>query len=155
MVKTSRFVTPVLMWTIVIIGVLIIFNYIEDEQIFKQNLFSYLLFAVALIYWLYFFISSLGVHKEAVFSASKISRVVKSGVYGKVRHPIYSSDIILGIGIFFLFPYLKVLISVIWLILVLFIWMKLEENALIQKFGDEYRNYKKEVPMVIPKFFKK
>ena len=99
---------------------------------------------------MYFFINAINIHRKAAFSVASIDKIVKSGVYSKVRHPIYSADIILAIGVFFIFPTLNVLISIIWLAVILIIWMNLEEKALILKFGKEYKEYKKKVPMFFP-----
>ena len=150
-----KFVSPVLMWIIVIIGVFVSFRFFPKIEIFPRNAVTPFLIIPAGIYWLYFFVGALRVHRKAALSAAKIDRIVKEGVYSIVRHPIYSADIVLAWGIFFHWPYLKILLSAIWLTLVLFFWMKLEEKTLAEKFGEEYRNYRKNVPMFIPKFFRK
>ena len=80
--------------------------------------------------------------------------VSPKGIYSEIRHPIYSADILLAIGIFFLFPTLKVLFCVFWVIIVLILWMKLEEKSLSDKFKHKYILYKKKVPMMFPRFFK-
>ncbi|OGI16836.1 MAG: hypothetical protein A3J63_00010 [Candidatus Moranbacteria bacterium RIFCSPHIGHO2_02_FULL_40_12b] len=151
----QKFVSPVLMWIIVIIGVFVSFRFFPQTEIFPRNPITSFLIVPAGIYWLYFFVGALRVHKKAALSAEKIDKVVTSGIYQIVRHPIYSADIILAWGIFFHWPYLKILLSVIWLTLVLIFWMRLEEKALAEKFGEEYSNYKKNVPMFVTKFFKK
>ena len=84
-------------------------------------------------------------------STLKISKLIKDGPYRLIRHPIYSADIVLGFGIFLLFPTLKYLFSFLWLAIILFLWMRLEENSLIKKFGKEYQDYIKNIPMFIPK----
>src|SRR3989344_8634406 len=150
-----RLVNPALMWLIVIIGVYALFSFTPNAMIFPENIFASFLIIPAGIYWLYFFISALWVHRQAAHSAEKISKIVTAGVYKIVRHPIYSADIVLAWGIFFHWPYLKILLSAIWLTLVLIFWMRLEEKALAEKFGEEYSNYKKKVPMFVTKFFKK
>ena len=151
----KKLVSPVLMWLIVIIGIYISFQFLSEAEIFPRNALTSSLMIPAGIYWLYFFVGALRVHRKAAFSAEKIDKIVTEGVYKIVRHPIYSGDIVLAWGIFFYWPYLKVLLSAIWLTLVLFFWMKLEEKALEEKLGSEYRIYKNKVPMVIPKFIKK
>lgn len=78
------------------------------------------------------------------------SKLVKSGIYGYIRHPLYLSVFLFGTGIM-----LKDLHSVqlslgtINLIAV-FLTAKIEENEMIAKFGDEYREYMKETKMFIP-----
>ncbi len=83
--------------------------------------------------------------EEEVFSAN--------GILNKVRHPIYSGTILIVSGFFFFSPNLPTLISVCCIFIYLIIGIKLEERKLIQKFGDEYREYKKRVPMLAPRMF--
>lgn len=149
----KKLVSPVLMWLIVILEVFVAFRFFPKIEIFPRNAIISFLIIPAGIYWLYFFVGALRVHRKAAVSAAKIDRIVKEGVYSIVRHPIYSADIILAWGIFFHWPYFKILLSALWLTLILFFWMKLEEKALAEKFGEEYGNYKKNVPMFVPKFF--
>src|SRR3989338_1473704 len=115
----QKFVSPVLMWLIVIIGIYVSFQLASNIRIFPRNIFTSLLIFPAGIYWLYFFVGALRVHRRAAVSAEKIDKIVTNGVYQIVRHPIYSADIILAWGIFFHWPYLKILLSVIFLTLVL------------------------------------
>ncbi len=79
--------------------------------------------------------------------------MVTSGVYSRVRHPIYFADIVLAWGAFIVFPTWKVPFSVLWLTAVLASWMRLEEAALEKKFGRQYKKYKSRVPMFLPRLF--
>ena len=63
---------------------------------------------------------------------------------------MYMADIVLAWGAFIAWPSWRVLFAVIWLTIVLSYWMKLEEEALIERFGGEYQQYMGKVPMVIP-----
>ena len=107
-----------------------------------------------ILYWIFFISWSFKFHRQAPVSAAKIKKIIKNGPYRFTRHPMYSADIILGIGIFLIFPSIRVLFGLLWLVLVLFSWMKLEEKSLIEKFGLEYKNYMKETNMFIPKLRK-
>ncbi|HBP01221.1 MAG: hypothetical protein UY41_C0012G0020 [Candidatus Moranbacteria bacterium GW2011_GWE1_49_15] len=149
-----RFINPVLMWFLVAIGVFLAFLYVPAMDVFERTFLGSLVFVLTICYWAYFFIGSIIVNRKAALSVDSIDRLVTEGVYGMVRHPIYSADIFLSWGFLLVFPDLKVLVSVIWLTLVLAYWMVLEENALEEKFGREYREYEKNVPMVIPEFKK-
>lgn len=147
----QKLVSPVLMWLIVIIGILVVFWLVPARFVFPQNMFtSFLIFPVA-IYWLYFFIGAVKVHRKAPLSVDKIDKLVMDGVYAKVRHPIYSADIILGWAIFFFYPDVRLLIGAHWLMFVLLFWMRREEKALTEKFGAEYQEYMRRVPKVFPK----
>ncbi|MBI2110291.1 isoprenylcysteine carboxylmethyltransferase family protein [Candidatus Woesearchaeota archaeon] len=146
----KRLINPVIMWSIIIIGIIII-NYIlpANLYLFRINSLRYLLIPAA-IYWIYFFSNAFIVHRQAVKSVAKINKIIDKGVYGIVRHPIYSSDIILGIGIFFFRPTMRMLVIIGWMTIFLLFWMRVEERGLESKFGDEYRRYKKRVNMILP-----
>ncbi len=151
----KKLVSPILMWVIVVIGIIVIFYAIPGENIFTGNAFTAIIVASAIFYWLYFFSLATYANRQAARSADKTSKIIKNGVYGLIRHPIYMADIVLAWGIFIFWPEKKVLASVLWLTLVLLFWMKLEEKVLLEKFGNEYKEYKKSVPMIFPKLFKK
>jgi len=77
--------------------------------------------------------------------------LVTTGLYGFVRHPIY-----LGIFIFLwtlaiMTANLLVLLATLALLAVLYASIDEEEVILIDRFGDEYREYKKRTPRFIPK----
>jgi uncharacterized membrane protein len=75
--------------------------------------------------------------------------LVTTGVYGIVRHPIYTA----GIVIFTFNPYLTVnglTITVLADIYFLF-GMFIEERRFLRIFGDQYREYMKRVPRLMPK----
>ena len=78
------------------------------------------------------------------------SRLVKSGIYGYIRHPLYLSIFLLGTGILLKDPApIQILLGIVNLIAV-YITARIEENEMISKFGEEYRNYMKETKMFIP-----
>ncbi len=78
------------------------------------------------------------------------SVLVKSGIYGYIRHPLYLSVFLLGIGILLKDPGpAQIALGVINL---LAIWLTaiIEEKEMIARFGDLYRIYMKETKMFIP-----
>jgi protein-S-isoprenylcysteine O-methyltransferase Ste14 len=78
------------------------------------------------------------------------SMLVKSGIYGYIRHPLYLSIFLLGTGVVLKDPGpLQIFLGFINLIAV-FITARIEENEMISKFGNEYRDYIKETKMFIP-----
>lgn len=76
----------------------------------------------------------------------------KEGVLRYVRHPIYSGTILIVVGYFLYQPTVGSLVAttVTFAYLPLGIW--LEERKLVKQFGDAYREYKKSVPAIIPRF---
>lgn len=147
----QKLVSPILMWFLVIVGLLIIFYFIPARFVFPRNILTSFLIFPAFIYWIYFLGGALLVHHRAPLSADKIDELVIGGVYAKVRHPIYGADIVLGWSIFFFYPDVRFLVGAHFLMFVLLFWMNLEEKALIKKFGNQYLEYMKKVPKIFPK----
>lgn len=81
--------------------------------------------------------------------------VIKKGVFNIVRHPIYLSEILLYLGLLILNSSLAA--AVVWIIGIGFLHYisKYEESLLLARFGKEYEQYMKEVPMWIPRLRKK
>ena len=76
--------------------------------------------------------------------------LVKSGIYGYIRHPLYLSIFLLGTGIMLKDPApAQLCLGAINLITV-YITARIEETEMIKKFGDDYRVYMKETRMFIP-----
>ena len=102
------------------------------------------------IYWLF---SSIGSGITPTSATRKEHKLSTSGPYRYVRHPLYT----FGTTFFISFG----LISDLWLIMAFgiftFIVMAIrtpkEEENLIEKFGDEYRNYMKRTGRFLPKLF--
>jgi len=90
-----------------------------------------------------------------VAETHKVEKIVTTGVYSYIRHPQYFGGILAHIGITLLLSsYLSLLITpLILFINVLLSWK--EEKELIKEFGDDYREYKQNVPMFIPRGKKK
>ena len=84
-------------------------------------------------------------HKQAHEKSADIVKIVSDGVFSKLRHPLYLSAIIINLGIAFAFGIVLTLLIAIgsafhWVMTAL-----KEEEFLLQKFGEEYRQYKKNV----------
>ncbi|EKE19653.1 MAG: hypothetical protein ACD_8C00124G0002 [uncultured bacterium] len=147
----KKLVSPVLMWAIILAGLFVVFQLVPARLVWPRNVLTSFLIVPALGWWLYFFLGAISVHRKAPLSADKIDRLVVEGVYGKVRHPIYSADIVLGWSLFFFYPDVRFLIGAHLAMFVFLFWIRLEEKALIEKFGDEYSEYKRKVPKLFPK----
>jgi protein-S-isoprenylcysteine O-methyltransferase Ste14 len=81
--------------------------------------------------------------------------VIRKGVFGVIRHPVYLSEILLYLG--FLMLSLSMAAAGVWAITILFLHYisKYEEKLLLSRFGDDYTKYIQEVPMWLPRFWKK
>jgi protein-S-isoprenylcysteine O-methyltransferase Ste14 len=76
------------------------------------------------------------------------------GILHFVRHPIYSGTILMVLGYVLYIPTWPSVVTAGCIFSYLPIGIYLEEKKLLQVFGDQYRSYKKEVPMLVPRFKK-
>ena len=74
------------------------------------------------------------------------------GILARVRHPIYLAILLLTLGFWLYIPTLANLITAVVIIIYLFVGIRLEERDLEQQFGEAYLEYKRKVPMIVPKF---
>jgi protein-S-isoprenylcysteine O-methyltransferase Ste14 len=78
------------------------------------------------------------------------SLLVKSGIYGYIRHPLYLSIFLLGTGVMLKNPALPQLILAVINLIAVYFTARIEEHEMILKFGEEYKTYMKETKMFIP-----
>lgn len=81
-------------------------------------------------------------------------QLVTNGIFQYIRHPHYTSLLIIGFGLaLFFFSLFALLIAVI--AIPIMIWSIIdEEKLLIKQYGKEYKKYMKKVPWrIIPKIF--
>jgi protein-S-isoprenylcysteine O-methyltransferase Ste14 len=84
-------------------------------------------------------------HKEAHKDSKEIETIVTTGVFSKIRHPLYLSIIPTNIGIALAFG---VMVTFILALLTIIHWVLTalkEEAALMKKFPVEYTRYKQQV----------
>jgi len=81
--------------------------------------------------------------------------VIRKSVFNIVRHPIYLSEILLYLGLLMLS--LSLAAAVVWIVAIGFFHYisRYEEKLLLARFGEEYEQYMREVPMWIPWFRKR
>ncbi len=78
-------------------------------------------------------------------------RLIRSGPYSRVRHPMYTSLFAIYIGIAVVSNNYGIMLLVIMVVVSLLLRVPKEENMMIEKFGDEYRNYMKKTGRFFPK----
>lgn len=93
----------------------------------------------------------LGVNFRAREGKGLNSGLVTSGIRAYIRHPIYAGTILMVIGFWVFRPSLTHLISVLCIFIYLYIGIAQEEKKLIKTFGNDYLEYRKKVPMLIPR----
>jgi protein-S-isoprenylcysteine O-methyltransferase Ste14 len=75
--------------------------------------------------------------------APKATALVTSGIYSRIRNPIYISGMIFLIGVVLIVERAKLLAVLLVLIPMQIIRARREAAVLEKKFGDEYREYRK------------
>ena len=88
--------------------------------------------------------------------SSKVdAKLERGGLHGYVRHPLYLSTFLFIWALWIVYPYLSLLIANIVITLYTLIALRFEEQKLIAEFGEEYRMYQREVPMILPRMMRK
>lgn len=80
--------------------------------------------------------------------------VIREGVFSMVRHPIYLGAILVYLGL--LFFSFSIAAAFVWVVIIGFYYFlcRHEEKLLTAKFGDEYTTYMRQVPMLLPRFWR-
>lgn len=80
--------------------------------------------------------------------------LVTSGPFSVVRHPSYWAHIAIDVGLYLITGIVALgVIAVIDLIIIDFFVTRLEDNELVDRFGERYRDYQKSKPRFFPKIF--
>ena len=81
-------------------------------------------------------------------------KIISHGIYRIIRHPSYLGTILsfLGLGIYFS-NYISIIVIALPITIVFLYRISIEEQALIQSFGDEYRDYCKTTRRLIPRIY--
>jgi protein-S-isoprenylcysteine O-methyltransferase Ste14 len=93
---------------------------------------------------------------STVFADEKENHgVIRKGVFSIVRHPVYLSEIIIYLGL--LIISISLASVLVWVIAIGFLYYisRYEEKLLLERFGENYRDYMREVPMWFPRLRKK
>ena len=79
-------------------------------------------------------------------------RLLTQGAYAVVRHPAYFGIFLvwLGLAVAFASPVVLV-VSAVYTIPIYVLYLRAEETILRESFGEEYREYCRSVPMLIPR----
>ena len=88
-----------------------------------------------------------------LYKFEKTSKLVDTGIFKYIRHPLYASLIILTWGIFL--KNITTMLFIISLISSIFLYLtaKADERECLKYFGDKYREYIKRSKMFIPYVF--
>ena len=102
-------------------------------------------------YWRHLNIATLIGVTELSRTGNETGKLLREGIYARLRHPRYASAGLGMIGNVLLINYLGLYILFL-LVIPLGLWLlALEERELVDRFGDAYRQYQREVPQLIPR----
>ncbi|MHA1951273.1 MAG: methyltransferase family protein [Candidatus Thorarchaeota archaeon] len=90
------------------------------------------------------------IHKEYWSKDSGEGRLVTAGIYRFMRHPQYTGFLIITLGL--LVHWVTIPLLIMWPILIVLYYRlaRYEEGILEEEFGEEYIEYRKNVPMFLP-----
>lgn len=78
-------------------------------------------------------------------------RLITHGAYAVVRHPVYLGAFLIWLGLALAFSnVLALVITVVYVIPLYILYLRAEENMMLESFGEEYRDYRSTVPMLLP-----
>ncbi|MCD7034537.1 isoprenylcysteine carboxylmethyltransferase family protein [Metabacillus sp. GX 13764] len=95
----------------------------------------------------------LGRNWSGAIQKVKNQRLVRSGPYKFIRHPIYTGIVCGFFGTFLLFGTLPSFIGLVMILLSYIAKIKKEEAFLVMEFGDEYQDYMKQSWALLPFIF--
>ena len=102
-------------------------------------------------YWRHLSIST-AVGVPELSKGEQKGKLLREGIYGAVRHPRYLSAGLALVGEALFINYVGIYILLLLLVPVGYITMVLEERELVDRFGEDYRQYQREVPRFIPRW---
>lgn len=115
-----------------------------------QQIISWILLLGSLIFAIWGVVLLYRMGKPTEGHLERTTKVVTTGLYGYIRHPLYLSLILLGSGAMLKDPgYIQIILALISFI-ALVLTAGVEEKEMIKKFGDEYREYMKKTKMFFP-----
>ena len=81
---------------------------------------------------------------------NKGHQLVKDGLYKHIRHPIYLGETLRNLGIVIVLTSVFGLFFIVVATVLLLFRIEIEEKMLIETFGEDYREYRKNTKKIIP-----
>ena len=120
-------------------------------KLFSGTTFLYCGIAITSLAMILFFIAgiNLGDHYTPCYDSYIPEDIIQNGVYKLIRHPIYTSNLLLIIGVFIACGSALILINFFILFIYYLMAALSEEKALLNHFP-KYKKYKKQTGMFLP-----
>ncbi len=93
----------------------------------------------------------ISVSTVADMRTDRVPELVTDGLYGRIRHPLYLATILMFGGLAFIYPFPRVIIFALGMIVYTMVGALLEERKLILHYGEEYLEYKKRAGFILPR----
>lgn len=93
---------------------------------------------------------ALGKYFSSGLKTTQKHELIKHGIYKYIRHPAYLGSLLLSPGVPLIFSSLYGFLLILGIIPCFLYRIRIEESMLIEKFGNEYREYMKETKKIIP-----
>lgn len=94
---------------------------------------------------------TIGEYWSARVTLKEDHKLIRSGPYAHVRHPIYTGMFIGTVGTALVVAEWRAVVAVVMLLIVHCLKAKREERMLAQEFGQEYENYRSEAGFLFPR----
>lgn len=95
----------------------------------------------------------LGRNWSGIITLKEGHRLIRTGPYRLVRHPVYTGLLLAVIGSAMAVGTWDALFGVAIILLALLLKLRREETLLTTQFGEEYRAFKRETPALVPFIF--
>lgn len=94
---------------------------------------------------------TLGLHYSFALETKNEQKIVTSGPYKRIRHPLYSAHNLFNLGMVFLTAYIPLIVFALLGVPLTYLRMRDEERMMVEKFGNEYDKYMKRTGRIFPK----
>jgi protein-S-isoprenylcysteine O-methyltransferase Ste14 len=78
-------------------------------------------------------------------------KLVKTGIYARIRHPIYSAFMVMSLGMALVAANAAGFLLFVFVSIALLARVRREEKKLVAKFGKAYKDYAKKTPAFVPR----
>ena len=140
--------------------VVLAFSYHENQQIIAKYLPIWNTLPVAILGYFLLILGGvftivgryqIGKFGSGILVIEDSHRLMKSGIYRYIRHPIYAGGVIGSFASILIFRCIFFgTVGFLYNFFVLFVRLKQEELLLLEEFGEEYQEYKKTSKRLIP-----
>lgn len=115
---------------------------------YMVNFGWFILMISAIFGWLPIYAFKKGGGVQEGESYIKTTKLVDTGIYGIIRHPQYCASILISVSMVLMSQYWLSLAAGVIVVITWYIECLYADRRLINKYGEEYRNYMERVPRI-------